>query len=738
MLKNKIVLLTIVFFLILPKVSLSQEIDKIYSFNEDFEIISKDSNLIEIKGDFEKDLIGFYYKNIKIYYEDSFEFLSFKILYKDKKNINSKLKLDIKFGGNYVFENINSFLPTENVIFIGNFEKSVEKFLLFKYYPFIFNEAHKEGYLLKSFDIKVNFKRKYSPLSDKKIFQPETYLIIGKSSIKDTIDFFIKKRSQDGFNVIFKPIEDFSIGDVKINIRNYLKENYKNLNIKYLLLIGESNTIPYFKVYPYKNQFVLTDFFYGELTSELDLDKDGKLGEPLEDKIDFYSEISVGRIPSSDVNFVKEVLDRTLLFETLNNKKTILMAGAIWNFETTLLPFTDGAESLKIIFDETYKKNDFSMILLSEKEGVKKSEASNTPISYENLIIYQNDLKPGLILWQGHGYFNSTFRKIWLEDLNNNGIFEDKEGREIKFVDIDSLISFDKDYPSIVFMGSCDNMKGIENSLAYSFIKDYAVSVIAATDTAYYGIDWKGFNSGWLQSLMYSFSDYLKDGNSVSYSLSKAKEIYFEKFISPVKIEESFANIYVFNIFGPPEVNLKTENKFIKTNSVIIKENQIFKVEFKITNNINTIKGLIEFDNEIIKFFKIESKNSFNYSFIDENRIMFKIDKIFDKELFSMIFFGKKPGETNIILRGIVVDEKFNYDIIESNKIFILKKKYSKYDLNDDGKVDGIDLIEFSKSFGTLYGDKDYKDYCDFTMDGRVDGLDLIEFSKNFGKIFNF
>lgn len=738
MLKNKIFLITILFFLLLPKITFSQEIEKNCSFNENFKIISQNSILVNIDGEFEKDLVGLFYKNIKIYYESNLELSSFKILYKEIKKVDLKLKLDIKYGNSILVEKIFSFLPKENVIFVGNFKKGDEKFLLFKYYPFVYNETTKESFILKSFDIKIYFKRKYAPYFYKKTFQPETYIIIGKSNLKDAIDFFIKKRSQDGFNVIYKPLEDFLNGDVKINIRNYLKENYKSLNIKYLLLIGESNVIPYFKVYPYKNRSVLTDFFYSELTSDIDLDKDGRQGEPIEDKIDFYSEIMVGRIPSSDINFVKKVLDRTLLFETLNNKKNILMAGAIWNFETTLFPFTDGAESLKTIFNEIYKNNGFSSILLSEKEGVKKSVASDISLSYENLILYQNDLKPAILLWQGHGYINSTFRKIWLEDSNQNGIFEDSEGREIKFVDIDSLISFNKDYPSIIFMGSCDNMKGIENSLAYSFIKDYAVSVIASTDTAYYGIGWNGFNGGWLQSLMYSFSDYVKDGNSVSFSLAKAKEIYFEKFISPIQVEESFANIYVFNIFGPPEINLKAENKLIKTNSIITKENQIFKVDFKITNNFNTIKGLIEFNKDLIKLFKIESKNSFNYSFIDENKIMFKIDKILDKDLFSMIFFGKNPGETNIILRGIVVDDKIYYDIIESNKIFILKKKFSKYDLNDDGKVDGVDLIEFSKSFGSRFGDTDYKDFCDFTMDGRVDGLDLIEFSINFGKIFNF
>ncbi|MCX8095625.1 MAG: C25 family cysteine peptidase [Caldisericia bacterium] len=738
MLKNKfiIIILFLLLFLFLPKIILSKEYEKIYSFNENFEIILDKNIIVDINGDFEKDLTGFYYKNIKIFYEDFLEFVDFKIIYKNILEGDFKFNPQIKLGGETINIKEDFYSPSDNIIFYGNFKKGKDKFLLFKYYPFIFDNYTNVFRIIKNFDLKIKFRGVYYPLTNKKEYQQETYLIIGKNELKETLNFFIKKRSDEGYNVIFKPLEEFSVGDIRNNIRNYLKDNYRKLNIKYLLLIGGSSDIPYFRVYPYKNRFVLTDFFYGELTSDIDLDKDGKQGEPFEDKIDFYSEILVGRVPSNDKNFVKNVLERTLFFETLENKKSILLGGAIWNFETTIFPFTDGAQSLKIIFEETYNKKDFSSILLSEREGVKKSESSNIPLNYENFIIYQNEFKPGLILWQGHGYITSTFRKIWLEDSNKNGIYEENEGREIKFVDIDSINSFNKNYPSIVFMGSCDNMRGIENSLAYYFIKDYSVSVIAATDTAYYGIGWNGFNGGWLQSLMYTFSDYLKDGNSVSFSLSKAKELYFEKFISKAQVEESFANIYVFNIFGPPEISLKSENKIIKSNSAVLKENEIFKISFKVTQSIFNLKGLIEFDKDLIKLFKIESKNTFNYSIIDEGKLMFKIDKIIDNELFTLLFFGKNFGETKIILRGLVIDDKNFYDLMESERIVILKRNYIKYDLNEDGRVDGVDLIEFSKSFGSRFGDNDYIDFYDFTMDGRIDGLDLIEFSINFGKIY--
>jgi hypothetical protein len=734
LLKNKFLIFLFIFLILFPKIVFSKEIEKNYIFKEDFILKFKDG-FIEIESKLDKDLTGLPYKNIKINYENDLEFTTFEIIYKDFKNYNLTFNFDFKLTQSEI--NISN-LPRENVKFTGNYEKTNEKFLLFKYYPLIFLNNSNEIKILKEFEIRVKFKRIKTLQSYKRNSQNRTYLIIGKDEIKNSIDFFIKRKEESGFNVVYRPLEEFILkgGDLKTIIRNYLKENYQKLNITHLLLIGNSSEIPYFKVYPYKNNFVLTDFFYGELTSEIDFDKDGKLGEPIEDKIDFYSEIEVGRIPSSEINFVKNVLERTTSFEKIQSKKQILLLGAIWNFNTSNLPFTDGGRSLKVIFDDTFGKKDYSNALLVERDGVKKSDASNIPLSYENFIFYQNSLKPSLILWQGHGYINATFRKIWFEDLNKNNIFEEKEGKEVKFVDQDSINSFNRNYPSIVFMGSCDNMKGIENSLAYYFIKDYAVSVIAATDTAYYGINWKAYYDGWLQTLMYSFSDNLKDEKTVAGSLNIAKENYFENFISSIQIEESFANLYVFNIFGDPSISLKTENKIIKSNSAIAIEGQMINIRFETIEKFRNIRGTIEFDNEILKIFKIYSKNVLNYNLIQDNKIIFKIDNILDKQIFSILFFAKKEGETKIILRGIVVDNINFYDLIESESIIIIKRNYSKYDLNENGIVDGEDLIEFATFFGSYYGDMNYKDICDFNMDGKIDGLDLIEFSINFGKNF--
>ena len=55
-------------------------------------------------------------------------------------------------------------------------------------------------------------------------------------------------------------------------------------------------------------------------------------------------------------------------------------------------------------------------------------------------------------------------------------------------------------------------------------------------------------------------------------------------------------------------------------------------------------------------------------------------------------------------------------------------------DVNEDGRVDGVDLIRFALHFGSQRGDANWDIAADFNNDGRVDGLDLAVLASNFGR----
>lgn len=55
-------------------------------------------------------------------------------------------------------------------------------------------------------------------------------------------------------------------------------------------------------------------------------------------------------------------------------------------------------------------------------------------------------------------------------------------------------------------------------------------------------------------------------------------------------------------------------------------------------------------------------------------------------------------------------------------------------DITRDGRVDGHDLIDFARTFGTARGEGRYRGYADFNDDGLIDGQDLAILASNFGK----
>ncbi len=54
-------------------------------------------------------------------------------------------------------------------------------------------------------------------------------------------------------------------------------------------------------------------------------------------------------------------------------------------------------------------------------------------------------------------------------------------------------------------------------------------------------------------------------------------------------------------------------------------------------------------------------------------------------------------------------------------------------DIDGDGHVDVVDLLDLVDSFGTYQGDAWYDPNCDFNHDGAVDVIDLLYMVDNFG-----
>lgn len=55
-------------------------------------------------------------------------------------------------------------------------------------------------------------------------------------------------------------------------------------------------------------------------------------------------------------------------------------------------------------------------------------------------------------------------------------------------------------------------------------------------------------------------------------------------------------------------------------------------------------------------------------------------------------------------------------------------------DVNEDGRVDGTDLVIFARHFGAGRGERRFEKKADFNEDGRIDGQDLAILASSFGR----
>jgi lysophospholipase L1-like esterase len=70
----------------------------------------------------------------------------------------------------------------------------------------------------------------------------------------------------------------------------------------------------------------------------------------------------------------------------------------------------------------------------------------------------------------------------------------------------------------------------------------------------------------------------------------------------------------------------------------------------------------------------------------------------------------------------------------EISRFTVQGANFIQGDVNEDGRVDGMDLVRFALHFGTQRGDARWDIAADFNNDGRVDGVDLAVLASNFGR----
>ncbi len=206
--------------------------------------------------------------------------------------------------------------------------------------------------------------------------------------------------------------------------------------------------------------------------------------------------------------------------------------------------------------------------------------------------------------------------------------------------------------------------------------------------------------------------------------------------LSVLSIQEGYASLHFHPIY--PQIKIKKPTPI--------------DIQLKDAKNLSYIEFEIHYDPVLVECLDVKASSMLLQMSADEYTLMQEIDKnngivmikiMMDTGfslqgtgmLLTLSFIGVNKGTStlNIHKASAKTETLEEYPLIGSG-VDIIVTNYLAGDVNGDGVVDIHDLTLFAAAFGTNKEDANYDARCDFNDDGKVDGIDLIILSYNFGE----
>jgi len=372
------------------------------------------------------------------------------------------------------------------------------------------------------------------------------YAIITTQAIKNNsleLQNFIQHKNSLGYNVILATEQDFGtgIGDAAAeNIRAWLQANYLDMNIEYVLLIGnphfENGEIPLKRLWTKNEDFFTpttsSDFYFADLTGNWDLDGDGIYGEQDDfgtGGIDFAAEVLIGRIPVysiSAVGILDSILAKIIAYE-LNNSVDNLRRTCLLSINPVdeITPIYRLGEEIR---EDFILPANWGYHRIYEEEYDLVPPPETTPTNIKNVVDVWGRRPFGFSILAAHG---------------NSSIAAD-------IMDIDHVEQLSDDYPSMTFQASCSNSYPIdEENLSYTLLKNGAISTLGATGLAWYSLGEASYvNSPTTLGMAYEYAHRI-----ILEGMSQGEALYEIDMILP---NNFWWNKTVFTIYGDPSLSI--------------------------------------------------------------------------------------------------------------------------------------------------------------------------------------
>ncbi len=176
----------------------------------------------------------------------------------------------------------------------------------------------------------------------------------------------------------------------------------------------------------------------------------------------------------------------------------------------------------------------------------------------------------------------------------------------------------------------------------------------------------------------------------------------------------------------------------------LLKKGEDFWVDFsfKAGQSLTTLFISYKYDQFLLKILEIEQGEvalNDNVNFIDSvqsGTVYITLSGEIGKTgVVARIHFKAIENGIDFIYPGYVSALPKEYFILKSLKYKI--SDYSRvWDVNNDKKVDGLDVEIFRKSFGLNKNETNFNSMCDFNRDGIVDGKDFLILTGHYGELY--
>ncbi len=441
----------------------------------------------------------------------------------------------------------------------------------------------------------------------------EKYVIFTTNTIKSNLtnlDALIESKKSKGYLV--GVVTDW--GTTSSDLRSWLSSRYINENIAYALLIGNgtplTGDVPMHREWEQNlGDYIPTDFYYAQLSSSFSAN-------------DCDAEISVGRIPMYNNNYstTDAIIERIVDYENtapadISWRKNVLFAGVYLDNQTS------GSGIFEVIRNSILNPNGWDCYRIYA-DGVGYPDEIGC--SYTKFPNAWNSGTYGLVEWSTHGQKDDADKILYSSATS----------------------SLSSENPPIVFSASCQNAWiEVSNNLAYSLLKNAAISVVAPTRNSMYlpgqnaEIANLGTNQGYTIEIARGI---VRDSMGVANALNAAKSW------STIQKTQLWTNYCDFNVYGCPELGVYSHGSTVPVEKV---SNNV------LGNKIKYINNKVEFSTNESKRVVIEIYNSMGKKIISKS--------IGSNIGINRIDVGNRLSSGSYFGRVIIDNKKNNFTIVK-------------------------------------------------------------------------